>query len=398
MQEYKYKAKTKDGELLSGIVEAESESAAAKVLTTKGLFPISFNTKEKTSFTFFNRVPTKEKVVFIRQLATTIGAGLPISQALRTIQKQITNTSLKSIIDSVVRDVEGGTPLSAALSVFADTFNQIDITLIAAGETSGTLDKVLLRLADTVEGDYKIKQKIRGAMVYPAFVMVVVIGMVVGMAYFVMPQMEGLFNSFHAQLPLITRIVMGASKGITNYGIFILIGLIVLGFILRFYVRTPDGRYLWDRLKLNIPILKDFLKKIYASRFSRTLSGLVSSGVSLVEALNIVSKAIGNKLYEDALKNAAEKVKTGVALSSPIEKSGLFDPIVSQMIHVGEETGEMDNMLTNLANYYDDEVDTFVKSMTSVLEPILIVIMGGFVAVILIAVMLPIYSIGSVIK
>jgi type IV pilus assembly protein PilC len=213
-----------------------------------------------------------------------------------------------------------------------------------------------------------------------------------------MPQMQGLFNSFNAQLPLITRIVISASGAINHFGILILAAIIAIIGALYWYVRTPNGRYLRDSLIIKLPIIGGFLVKVYTSRLTHTLSGLVGSGVSLVDALSISSKSMGNKIYEMSVLAASEKVKTGVALSSYINHDKLFDAMVPQMIKVGEETGELDMMLGNLADYFDDEVDNFVKSLSSIIEPVLIVVMGAFVALILIAIMLPIYSIGQYIK
>lgn len=397
MIEFDYKAKNKDGEIITGVVEAESESAAAKVLISKDLFPIMVKTKDDGSFGLSKGVPVKQKVVFVRQLATTIKAGLPISQAITTIKDQVSNKNLKNMLEQVSRDIEGGSSLSASFSQFPDTFSQVDLTLIASGETSGTLDKVLLRLADTTEGDYRIVKKMRSAFVYPGFVLVVVIGVVVLMSVYVMPEMKKLFDSFNAQLPLITRMMIGTSNAINRYGLLIL--AVILGIVggLYWYVRTPGGRLVRDNLIIKIPVIGPFLVKVYTARLTRTLSGLVGSGVALVDALAISSKAMGNMVFEKSIRTASEKVKSGVPLSTYINHDELFDGMVPQMIKVGEETGELDNMLTNLADYFDEEVDNFVKSLSSIIEPVLIVVMGGFVGVIMLAIMLPIYSIGKIV-
>ncbi len=398
MIEYNYKAKTKDGDIQTGVVEAENESAAAKVLTSKDLFPILVTTRESHSFNFLKNVPVKQKVVFVRQLATTITAGLPIAQAINMIKDQVSNENLKNILVQVGRDIEGGSSLSASLNRFPGTFSQVDITLIAAGETSGSLDKVLMRLADTTESDYQISRKMRSAFIYPGFVLAVVIGVVILMSVYVMPQMQGLFDSFNAKLPLVTRIVIGTSNAINHYGLMLVAIIAAIVGAIYWYVRTPDGRFLKDRLVIKIPVIGGFLIKVYTSRLTHTLAGLVGSGVSLVDALAISSRAMGNKVYENSIKAASEKVKTGVALSAYVNHDHLFDAMVPQMIKVGEETGELDTMLTNLANYFDEEVDNFVKSLSSIIEPVLIVVMGVFVAIILVAIMLPIYSIGQYIK
>jgi type IV pilus assembly protein PilC len=397
MIEYTYVAKTKDGEIQKGTVEAENQSAAAKVLTNRDLFPIDVFVRDKSTFNFFNKVSVKEKSFLIRQLATTINAGLPIAQALQTLREQITNKKLASILEQVSRDVEGGMPLSASFSRFPEAFTQIDVTLLAAGETSGTLDKVMLRLADTIENEYRVNQKIKSAFTYPSFILVVVVGVIAIMSIYVMPQMEGLYSSFGSQLPLLTRITLGFTHGFTKYSPFLLIIAIAGFFGLRSYVSTENGRYVWDRFKLSVPIIGSFLRKVYLGRFSRTLSGLVGSGVSLLDSLGIVSRAIGNKIYYIEILEAAKKVKGGQPLSAPLKNNENFPPIVSQMVHVGEQTGEIDTMLSNLADYYEEEVNTFVKNMTSILEPVVIVIMGVVVGFLLVAIMLPIYQIGRAI-
>lgn len=398
MIEYTYVAKSKDGEIIKGEVEADSESAAGKLLTSRDLYPINIFVKEKSSFSLLNRVSVKDKSFLIRQLATTINAGLPISQALNTLKEQLTNTKLKTVLEQVSRDVEGGAPLSTAFSRFPDIFSQIDVTLIAAGETSGTLDKVMLRLANSIENEYRVTRKIRSALAYPAFVLVVIVGVVIVMTVYVMPQMEGLYQSFGAELPLMTRVALAISHGITRYALYILFVLGAIGVLISRYIKTDQGRLMWDRMKLSMPVFGQFMQKVYLARFARTLSGLIGSGVSLLDSLNIVAKAIGNKQYYNLIMDAARKVKGGVPLSTPLKAAKEFPPIVSQMVRVGEQTGEIDNMLTNLADYYEEEVDNFVKSMTSIIEPVVIVIMGVVVGFLLVAIMLPIYNLGSVIK
>jgi type IV pilus assembly protein PilC len=398
MIEYQYIAKTKDGEIQKGTVEAESESSAAKVLTTRNLYPVSVFVREKTSFDVLNHVSVKDKAFLIRQLATTINAGLPIAQALDTLKEQITAKRLRDILEQVSRDVEGGMPLSSSFARFPELFNQIDITLIAAGETSGTLDKVLLRLATSIENDYRITRKIRSALAYPAFILLTIIGVLVIMSIYVMPQMEELFASFGAKLPLATRVLLAISHNIPIGGPIFLLICAAAFFALRSYIKTENGRYNWDYLKLHMPIVGQFMQKLYLSRFSRTLSGLVASGVSLLDSLNIVSKAIGNKVYYNLLMEAAGKVKSGIPLSTPLKENKEFPPIVSQMVRIGEQTGELDSMLSNLADYYEDEVDNFVKSMTSVLEPVIIVVMAVIVGVILVSIMLPIYNFGKIVQ
>ncbi|MEI7690736.1 MAG: type II secretion system F family protein [bacterium] len=399
MINFRYIAKNKDGEAVEGVIEAETESAASKILIAKDIYPIKIETKGKGGIPFMNRISQKDKVFLIRQLATFIKAGLPISGALNTLEEQNPNKKVKEMIGQITRSVEGGSALSVSMSAFPQTFNQIDVTLIKTGEATGSLDKALIRMADNLENNYKIKKKIRSAMAYPAFLLVVVMGVLAVMIMYVLPQMESLYKSFDSQLPLLTRIVLAISHAFVTYGL-IFVALIAVGiYLMKRYIATKNGRIFWDGLKLKTPIINNFMKSVYLSRFSRTMAGLVSSGVSILESLNIVGKAVGNVIYASVLVDAAEKVKSGIPLSKPLEDNiQLFPPIVYQMVRVGEQTGEIDAMLDNLATYYDEEVDNFVKSMTSIVEPAMIVFMGVIIGLILVAIMLPIYNLVSVIK
>jgi type IV pilus assembly protein PilC len=397
MRDFTYVAKTKDGEIARGSMEAQDETAAAKLLSSKGLYPVSISVKEKSSFTFFNRVSMKDKSFFARQLATTISAGLPITQALTIIKDQITKKTFREVIEQIIRDVEGGMQLSSSMMRFGDIFSSVEVTLVSAGETSGTLDKSLIRMADSLESDYRINRKIRSALAYPMFILAIVGLVVVLMTLYVMPQMKGLYASFNAQLPPLTQAMLSISDVLQKYGIVVLLLLVAIYFGLEYWIkRTDTGRYSWDMLKIKTPVINAFLMEVYASRFARTMSGLIGSGVSIIDSLNITSKAIGNVHYRDFLISAAEKVKGGIPLSTPLKQTELFPPIVSQMLLVGEQTGEIDNMLSRLADYFDEEVDNQVKSITSIIEPFIIVIMGGVVCLLLVAIMLPIYSLGKI--
>jgi len=399
MINFRYIAKNKDGEPVEGLIEAETEAAASKLLIGKEMFPIAIDAKGSSGIPFLNRITMKDKVFLIRQLATFIKAGLPISTALKTLEEQNPNKKVKEMVGQIARNVEGGSALSVAMASFPLTFNQIDVTLIKTGETTGSLDSALIRMADNLENTYKITKKIRSAMAYPAFLLLVVTGVLIVMVTYVLPQMESLYKSFNSQLPLLTRIVLSISHGFVSYGLIFLVLLILAIYFIKRYIKTKNGRFFWDRLKLKIPVINNFLKSVYLSRFSRTMAGLVGSGVSILESLNIVGKAVGNVIYASVLVDAAEKVKGGIPLSKPLQDhTELFPPIVYQMVRVGEQTGEIDAMLDNLANYYDEEVDNFVKSVTSIVEPALIVFMGVIIGLILVSIMLPIYNLVSVIK
>lgn len=397
MQVFTYTAKDKNGELQKGDIEAENEMAAAKVLTSRELFPIAVARIEEKSFNFFNQVSLRDKVLIMRQLATMINAGLPITQSLKTLEEQVQKVNVKKMLEQVASDVQGGSQLSIAFSRFPEVFKTLEITLIASGETSGTLDKALLTVADQLEKQQSLIRKIRGALTYPIFIVLVVVAVAIVMVVYVMPQMESLYSSFGAKLPLITRMMIGLSKIIARAGIFVLIGLVALGFYIRTIIRRKTGRRLWDNFKLHLYAISELLKKLYMARFARTLSGLVSSGVPLLDSLAIVSKAVGNVIYEEIIMEAAEKVKSGIALSEAIREKPQFPVVVSEMVSVGEKTGELDAMLSNLADYYEEEVDVAVKSISSLIEPIIIVVLALFIGVMLVAIMMPIYNIGRIV-
>lgn len=397
MKLFNYVGKDKNGEVAQGEIEAESEMAAARVLASRDIAPISITSEAQKGFSLFNRISLGDKVVLMRQLATMINAGLPISQSLKTLELQSKKDSIKRVLNSAIADIEGGSQLSAAFAKFPEVFSALDLTLIASGETSGSLDKALLRMAEQLDKQQALIRKVRGAMIYPAFIIVVVIVVVIVMITYVMPQMDSLYQSFNAQLPFLTRMFIAAGKFMGKFGIFVLLALAGVGVYIRYAIKTPGGRRVWDNLKLHLYGLNILLIKLYMARFARTLSGLVASGVPLLDSLAIVAKAIGNVVYYDLILESAEKVKSGIALSETLKDNPLFPPIVAQMISVGEKTGELDGMLTNLADYFEDEVDVAVKSISNLIEPIIIVVLGLTVGLILVAIMMPIYQIGRVI-
>jgi type IV pilus assembly protein PilC len=396
MQLFNYTAKDKDGELQKGEVEAENEIAAAKVLSSRDLIPISVFKEEGSGFDFLNRISLKDKAIIARQLATMINAGLPIAQSLKTLEEQSKKNPIKKMLAQVSSDVEGGSQLSVAFARFPSTFTTIDVTLIASGETSGTLDKALKRLADQLEKEQSLLRKVRGAMVYPIFLIVVVIVVVAAMIVYVMPQMESLYGSFDAKLPLLTRILISMSHILSRFAPLVFLALIGIFIFIRLAIKRPTGRKIWDGMKLKIWGVSQLLTMVYMDRFARTLASLVGSGVPLLDGLAITAKAIGNVIYQESITEIAEKVKSGIALSEPLKENPLYPPIVPQMISVGEKTGELDSMLQNLADYFEEQVEELVKNLSNLIEPILIIVIGGIIGVILMAIMMPIYSLGGV--
>jgi len=402
MREFTYKARNKDGSLTQGVIEAESETAASNLLISKGSFPVDIkegSQKGLGGITFLNKISRKDKVFFIRQLATMTKAGLPISQALSTLQEQTSRKNVKKMIEEMTRDIEAGDSMSAAFSKFPDTFNKTDISIISSGEASGKIDEVLVHMADQTEKSFKTMKKIKTVFVYPAFLTVVVIAIVIGLMVFVLPQMDELYKGFDAKLPMPTRILIGTSNFLAKYWSLVAVVLVATFVALRMYTRTSaTGKYIWHRIKISIPLVGKFIALSYLSIFTRTMSSLIASGVPILDALQIVSDAMPNVIYQDAVSVVRGKVKQGKALSVSLKEDNLFPIMVSQMIAVGEQTGELDGMLKNMAEYYDDELDTMTKNLQSLLEPIMIVIMGVIVGTIIICILLPVYSVQNFVK
>lgn len=397
MLTYDYTAKNlKSGETVKAAVQAESTQAAAKLLVSQGLFPISITDKSKggilNKIDLLNRVRSRDLVVFTRQLATLINAGLPLVQSLRSVQNQLSSKPLKAIITEVINNVEGGSTLSVALGKHPDIFNQVYINLVAAGETSGTLDKVLERLADQQEKDAAILRKIRGAMIYPIIVLGVVIAVVIFLLVTLLPQVALLYSSLNKQLPILTRILESISKFVLHFWWItaILIGAAV--YVVVHYIRTPLGRRMLDGLKLKAPVFGGLFSKVYMARFSRTLSTLLTSGINVLEALDVTRRGIKNVLVEEALQRASVKVKAGKSLSSALEAEPTFLPLVSQMIAIGEDSGAIDDMLLKLATFYEGDVDEAVKNLSTTIEPVMMVVLGVIVGLVIAAVLLPIYG------
>ncbi|MEM4260099.1 MAG: type II secretion system F family protein [Candidatus Woesearchaeota archaeon] len=403
MKKFKYLVKSQLGQTVEGEIEALSESDASKILISKKLIPIEIkpidsfeiNLDSIPFLSFFSRVPARKKAIAIRQFATLIRSGLSITQALSILEDQESHKKLKQIFDSVLKEVEGGGTLSNAFSQNMDVFTSIDIGLVKAGERSGTLDKVLDRMADQLEKQASLMSKIRGAFTYPAIVLVVAIGVISVMMVYLVPKLKDVYSGFKQDLPFVTQVMVSISNFMINYWwvLILLIIAIISGFIS--FKKTKFGRRLLDEFKLNMPVFKDFLRMVYMARFTRTLSTLISSGISITESLKITSDAIGNVIYEEEIAKLTESVRQGKSLSLSMIESELFPKTVSQMLKVGEETGEIDSMLSNLANYYDEEVDNIVKTISTLLEPLIIVIMGLSVLFILVGIMTPIYQMGQ---
>lgn len=397
MINFTYTAKRADtGEIVKAEVQAQSEQAAAKLLIDQQLFPITITKKQEGSLadriTKGGKVKAKDRVIFTRQMATLINAGLPLTQSLRTVQTQISNKNLQSVIAKVVASVEGGASLAEAFTAHPKVFNQTYVSLVAAGEASGSLDKTMERIAMQQEKDAAIASKIRGALLYPAIVLVIIILVLGFMLTTVVPQVAGLYKDLNRELPLPTKVLMALSNFIVHQWWLAIIALVGGGYGARAYFKTVRGKRALDQFKIKVPIFGKLLTKVYMARFSRTMGSLLATGIPMLRALEIVKDAINNIYLSEAIERAMEKVKGGKPLSTALESEPLFLILVPQMIKIGEQSGKIDEMLDRLAGSYESEVDDEVRNLSTTIEPIMMVLLGLIVGGVIVAVLLPVYS------
>lgn len=403
MAEFTYKARNAAGEIKTGDIQAMNEDAAAELLHEHQLILVRITENKPSSFDIskvmerFKRVSMKERVLFTRQLGTMVKSGLPIVQALHILTEQANSKKFQAAIRDISATIEGGTNFSAALQKYPSLFDRVYVNLVKSGEASGHLEEVLERLATQQEKSYALSKKVRGAMMYPAFVIVAMIAATILMMLVVIPPLEAIFKDAGAQLPLPTRVLIGASNLMQNFWYLFIIGLVGGVFGLRKFLKTDKGSEGWNHLQLKMPIFGKLFEKIYVARFARTLSSLVGGGVPILQALEIVSESVGNTVFERAIKAAAKDVEAGTPLSVPIKSNPVWPAMVPQMIGVGEQTGKMDSVLEKLADFFEEEVDNIVKNLTTLMEPLLMVVMGVGVAGLLIAIMMPIYNLGNVV-
>lgn len=406
MAKFTYSAVTKDSKHRSGKVEADSREAAIKLLSKEGLKPLSIKREggfdpNDIKIPGLNRkkVKTKDLAVFSRQLATMVNAGVPLVRALNLLSQQTNNDYFREAIEGLAKDVEGGGTLSDALSKYPKIFSPIYTNMVAAGETGGILDDILKRLAFQQEKDASIKKKIKSASAYPAVLVFVAVTAFFGLMLFIVPQIAGVIadvsNSSDASLPFYTQILLDISNFMVANWMFIIAGFVVVIIGLTRYVKTEKGRYNFDKLLLKLPIIKLVVTKVAIARFSRIFASLMGAGVGVLDSITVTAKAIGNKVIEEELMAAAKQVKNGEPLSIPLATSSVFPPIVAQMLAVGEETGEIDVVLVKIADFYEEEVDALVDGLSSIIEPVMIVLLGGMVGLIALAVIGPLSSISK---
>jgi type IV pilus assembly protein PilC len=397
MIDYAYKAKINaTGEIVSANVKAESPEAAARLLMKQNMFPLEI--KEGTSDNIMShigihrKVSMKQRVLFTRQLSTLISAGLPLARALRTAGEQVSDKRFKLVIEDIVTSVEGGSSLGDAFGKHPDIFSTIYVSMIAAGETSGTLDKALLRLATQLEKDSAVVGQIRSAMIYPIIVLVLILGIVILMVTSVVPQVAGLYASLHKGLPLPTKVLMGASSFLTHDWLLVILVVVAAFFGQRAWLKTEKAKYLIDGFKLKVPVFGVLFRKVYMARFARTMHTLLASGIPMLQAMATTRDAVGNRLVAEDVDVAIGQVRGGKSLSEALEPSKHFLKLVPQMSKIGEESGAIDDMLERTAVYFEDEVDEAVKNLSTTIEPVMMVVLGGIVALVLAAVLGPVYS------
>ena len=403
MAAFTYEAINAQGLESSGVVHAPDTLAATELLQARGLLPRSFSERaaagEDGLRTKFKKVKPKSLQVFARQLATMIEAGVSVVGALVTLEEQTDDKYLAETIAEVRADVESGLVLSQALARHPKVFNRLFISMVEAGESSGTLDAVLDRVATQIEKETQLKRRVRGAMIYPAVVLSFATLVLIFMLLFIVPVFVEVFETLDGDLPAPTKLVMGMSNLLRDYWfiIFPAIGLAAWG--LRKLKRTEKGRQVWDRFKLRIPMkIGDVVQKVALARFSRSLSTLVAAGVDIISALEITGTTAGNYVIEESLADVRTQVHEGARISDPLIEDPIFPPMVGQMIKIGEETGELDKMLGKIADFYEDEVDASIQALTSIIEPILMIGVGIMVGTIVIAMYMPMFKMLTLIE
>ena len=395
-----WKGKSAKGESVSGEYEANDSREVGEYLRKRRIVITSIKKKPKDieiKFLQKKGVGVKDLSVFTRQFATMVNAGLPLVQCLDVLGRQLEKPHFKSVVQQVMSDVEGGSTLAEALGKHPKVFSDLYVNMIAAGEAGGILDVILSRLAIFLEKADALQRKVKGAMTYPTIVLTVAGGACIFMLMFVIPVFAKMFSDFGGELPAPTRIVMNLSDFLRNYWWALLVGSLALGFGFKAYRATPNGRLVTDKLSLRVPVLGNVIRKSGVARFTRTLGTLIGSGVPILQGLEITSRTAGNSVIQKAIESTSRSISQGDTIAGPLKESGVFPPMVVQMIGIGEQTGALDEMLSKIADFYDDEVDAAVEALTAAIEPIMIVVMGTMVGGMLVAMYLPMFKMSSIV-
>jgi type IV pilus assembly protein PilC len=398
---YIWAGKDRSGKKQKGEIEADNLPLARQMVVKKGVVIKTIKLKPKDLMEYFpaigGKVKDKDKVIFVRQFSTMIDAGLPLVQCLEILQEQQENATFKRVIKQIKKSVEEGSTLSDAIKAHPKVFDNLFHNLVAAGEIGGILDVILNRLAAYIEKMASLKKKVKSALTYPAIVVSIAVIVVTVILIFVIPVFTKLFTDAGVKLPTMTLMVMNASDFTQHYIHWIILGLILVVIGIRRIRKTPKGRYAFDQMALRAPVFGILLKKIAVARFTRTLGTMLSSGVPILDGLEVVAATAGNSVVEKAIREARVSISEGRPVSEPLAETHVFPPMVTQMIAVGEATGALDNMLGKIADFYDEEVDTAVGSLTSMLEPLLILFLGVTIGFLLVAMYLPIFQLADVV-
>jgi type IV pilus assembly protein PilC len=400
---FTYKARTRQGEIIQDQMDGDDRMEVAYQLRQQGFLVIDVKEQgvaNKDILEPFKKVKLNDLVVFSRQFATMINAGLPIVRSLYVLSEQTDNPKLEEVIVQVRKDVEAGLALSEALDKHPKVFSRLYVEMVRAGEIGGILDGVLLRIADQLEGDQELRRKVKSAMTYPTVVLILAILAASFMLIFIVPVFAKMFEDLGGTLPLPTRVAMGISDILTSiYGVLLYAGMIggVIAFLR--WKNTEQGRKVWGRVSLRIPFkIGDVIQKVALARFARTLGTLSAAGVPILQAIEITASSSGNWVMENALLKSRDAIREGIPIYRPLEDEPVFPPMVTRMIAVGEETGDIDGMLSKIADFYESEVDATVKALTSIIEPLMIVVVGGIVGGIIIAMYLPMFKIFELVQ
>jgi type IV pilus assembly protein PilC len=391
-----YQAKNDKGQIVSGTIKADNERVATQTLWENKLKVITLQPQPIVpSFSFLKKVKVADKAIFARQLSTMIGAGIHLTSALKICLNQSQNKRLQEVLEQVIRDVEGGYSFSASISKHPDVFDHVFVAVVRAGEAAGKLDEVLLSLADRLERDAAFVGRVKSALVYPAFVFTVLIIVGALMVIKVVPQLKTIFTEAGATLPWATRTLIGVSDFLNNFWWGVLIGIVLIAVGFRFYIQTPRGTFWWNSFAIKVPIFGELNKSIVMARFTRTFCLLVQTGIPILDSLHIIADVMDNEVYKKSLYKIASDVEKGVPLSVPLSKDKNFPPIIGQMAGVGEQSGALDQIFDRLGIFYEREVEDKTKTLSALVEPVVIVMLGFGVAILVFAIIMPIYQLAQ---
>ncbi|MFA4996182.1 MAG: type II secretion system F family protein [Patescibacteria group bacterium] len=398
MKTFLYKAKNSRGEIVTGTVKATNQVEAEGILVKHNLLALDISSekgKSTFSFNFHKKVTAKDKAIFSRQLSTMISAGLPLPKAIRITSSQAANPNLKTIYQNIYKDLEEGMSFSNALARHPQAFDKVFVSIVNAGENTGKLDIVLKQLADQLENDNNFIGKVKGAMYYPAFILAALVGIAIYMLLVVIPQLKAIFDSAGATLPIATRILLAMSGFVQTKWWLVLVIIIIAAVLLKYWASSKSGARTKDQLQLKIPGISKLFDGIYMYRFSKIMAMLIGAGVPLLDALKIGGSVMNNSLYEESIAKAASHVEKGVPLSVQLSKDPVFPPFLGQMVAVGEETGQLDGVLSKVADYYEEATDQAIKTISTLVEPAVLILMGIGVAFLVFAILVPIYNISQ---